>query len=216
MAPRKKVPPPAPSLSPEQAIELIQRQIDAGEKLLPPRYGMEDNDESISRWRTVTDGILKRYDPSWASAFFNAQHSFSMDSGGLKCQLAKLRAFVDLLKLQISHPGPQTEPEPSPAPRMPTSIRVTGAHARVNVNSVDNSSNASLVVPAGFWAELDAAVQRVSEPARAELARRAAAMKEAHGKPSFRERWTDFMANAANHVTVLGSSVFAKLGDLLG
>lgn len=204
-----------PSLSPEQAIELIQRQIDAGEKLPASRYMLEDDDAPVQHWRTVTDGILKRWDPSWASAFCNAQH-VAMGGGGREGQIAKLRAFIDLLKIEIEHPVPQAGPEPQPAPRVPTSIRVTGANARVNVNSVDNSSNSSVAAPPGFWAELDAAVQRVPEAAREELSRRANAMKEAHGKASFRERWTDFMANAANHVTVFGASLFEKLGGLLG
>lgn len=215
MATKKNTQAHIPSLSPEQALELIQRQIDAGEKLPPSPYTLEDRDEHVTHWRTVTDGVLKRYDPSWAGQFFNAQHPFSGE-GGRRGQIAKLRAFVDLLRIHISHPAPDMAPEPPPTPRAPTSIRVTGPNARVNVNSVDNSTNSSVSVSPGFWAELDAAVQRVPEPARAELSRRALAMKEAHGGPSFRERWTDFMANAANHVTVFGASLFEKLGGLLG
>lgn len=203
------------SLSPEQAVELIQWQIDAGEKLPASHYMLDDIDAPVQHWRTVTDGILKRWDPSWASAFFNAQHLSAVRGGDRQGQIAKLRAFIDLLKIEIEHPVPQAGPESLPAPRAPTSIRVTGANARVNVNSVDNSSNNAVAVPPGFWAEFDAAVQRVPEAVREELARRANAMKDAHGKPSFRERWTDFMANAAIHITVFGASLFEKLGGLL-
>src|SRR5690606_29312616 len=121
-----------------QAIELIQRQIEAGEELSPPSYAGRDNGADVSHWRTVTDGVLKRFDPSWAAGFHNVQH---YTCGGRVAQIAKLRAFVDLLNLEISHPIPIAPPEPVPATRVPQSIRVTGPNARVNVNSVDNSTN---------------------------------------------------------------------------
>jgi hypothetical protein len=208
----KKFQPQQSSLSPEQTLDLIQRQIDAGQKLPPSPYILEDNDEHVTHWRTVTDGILKRYDLSWASQFFNAQHAFSGD-GGRKEQIAKLRAFVDLLKIQLSHPAPEVAPQPAPTPRMPTSIRVTGPNARVNVHSIDQSTN-TVETHVELWAELAAAIQMVPEPDRAQLVTAAAAMKQAHGKPSFMQRYKDFMANAANHVAVLGPIV-AKLASLL-
>lgn len=196
------------SLSPEQALELVQAQIAAGERLPPPRHVMEDIDEHVTHWRTVTHGILQRIDPSWANGFANTQH-YSL--GGRQAQIAKLRAYADLLHIQISHPAPHVEPEPPPAPR-PPSIRVTGPNARVNIHSVDQSTN-TVQTHVELWAELAAAIQKVPEPDRAQLTNAAAAMREAHGKLSFMQRYKDFMANAANHVAVLGPIV-AKLASL--
>jgi hypothetical protein len=96
----------------------------------------------------------------------------------------------------------------------PSSITIHGDNARVNYGSVDNSTNTVSKTTVEVWAALDAAIQRVQEPARGQLTKAAAEMKAAHGRPSFLQRYKDFMALTADHLGVLGP-VLPLLSNLL-
>lgn len=99
-------------------------------------------------------------------------------------------------------------------PAIPSSINIHGDNARVNLHSVDHSTNTvSTTVAVEFWGDLNAAIQQIPEPARTQLATGAAALKDAQGKPGFGAAWASFMANAANHVTALGP-LFPKLAAM--
>lgn len=100
------------------------------------------------------------------------------------------------------------------SPAIPSSINIHGDNARVNLHSVDHSTNTvSTTVAVEFWGELSAAIQQIPEPARTQLASGAAELKNTQGKPGFSAAWSSFMANAANHVTVLGP-LFPKLAAM--
>jgi len=103
---------------------------------------------------------------------------------------------------------------PRPGPSL-GSITIHGDHARVNLNSVDQSTNISSKTTVDVWANLQTTIEReVPEPKRSQLLRAVAGMKEAAGKPSFRERYKEFMTQAANHMTVL-SPLLPLLSNLL-
>jgi hypothetical protein len=92
-----------------------------------------------------------------------------------------------------------------PRPATPLgSITIHGDHARVNLNSVDQSTNISSKTTVDVWANLRATIEReVPEPEKSHLLRAVGGMKEAAGKPSFKDRYKEFMAQAANHMTIL-------------
>ena len=88
----------------------------------------------------------------------------------------------------------------------PTHIyNVTGANARVNVQSSDSSINVSSVTNEQLFTEIantiGAGVQNKLQ--RSEMLDRLSALKAAEGKPSFGERYRDFIASAADHMTLL-------------
>lgn len=190
------------TIPPEKAIELLREQIAIGERM--PFHSIYDDDEDYGQWRTTCEGILARIDNSWARRFWNARYTTS----GNRSQVAELRAFVRLLEVEIAHPTPA----PFAGPPAPAAITIQGDNARVNWNSSDHSSN-TIASAVDIWAELATAIQRVQEPARDALSLAAAAMKDSQGTPTFMQRYKEFMANAANHVAVLGP-VVAKLASL--
>lgn len=96
----------------------------------------------------------------------------------------------------------------------PSSITIHGDNARVNFGSVDNSTNTVSKTTVEVWAALDAAIQRVQDPARGHLTKAASEMKAAHGKPTFLQRYKDFMALTADHLGVLGP-ILPMLSTLL-
>jgi hypothetical protein len=103
---------------------------------------------------------------------------------------------------------------PRPAPP-PTSVTIHGDNARVNLNSIDQSTNTSSRTAIDVWMNLQATIEReVPEPARSQLAKAVAGMKEAAGKPSFKDRYKEFMTQAANHMTVLSPFLPALLALL--
>lgn len=190
------------TIPPEKAIELLREQIAIGEKM--PFHNIYDDDEDYGQWRTTCEGILAKIDNSWARRFWNARYT----TGGSRSQVAELRAFIRLLEVEIAHPTPLHVASPP----VPTAITIQGDNARVNWNSSDQSTN-TIVSAVDIWTELSTAIHKVPEPAREGLSSAAAAMKDSHGTPTFMQRYKEFMANAANHVAVLGP-VVAKLASL--
>jgi len=95
-------------------------------------------------------------------------------------------------------------------------IHVSGPNSRVNVNSTDHSRN--FVADHNVFGDLQAAINKgVSEPAERELlSKLVASMQETAGdKPSFLKSYQNFMAAAANHMTVL-APFLPGLAALLG
>jgi len=88
----------------------------------------------------------------------------------------------------------------------PTNIYyVQGDNARVNANSTDNSVNVVMKSNAEFFTTLreriESAVPRGGEQTL--ILQKLAALQESQGQPSFAQRYTDFIAVAANHVALL-------------
>lgn len=81
-------------------------------------------------------------------------------------------------------------------------ISVTGANARVNVGSTDNSTN--VVAHHAVFNELVGAIrQGVPEPAQEALVASVREMESSQGKPGFIPAYQRFMSSAADHMTVI-------------
>jgi hypothetical protein len=86
-----------------------------------------------------------------------------------------------------------------------TIYNVQGENARVNVNSNDHSVNVVTKSKEEFFATLqqriEAGVPEGEE--RTKILTALTALEESHDKPAFAQRYTDFIATAANHVALL-------------
>ncbi|MFM9958518.1 MAG: hypothetical protein ACKVZJ_10610 [Phycisphaerales bacterium] len=95
-------------------------------------------------------------------------------------------------------------------------ITVNGPNTRVNIHSVDNSTNTNTIVSSQVFADLRAALTRVDAPAEdiERLRAKVDALEAAAGQPGFLDRYNDFIASAANHMTVI-SPFLPALGQVL-
>jgi hypothetical protein len=82
---------------------------------------------------------------------------------------------------------------------------VTGANARLNIGSVDSSTNVVNVAPAELFTQLRRTIEEgvLVEQERNELLARLADLQSTQGTPSYLERYQSFIAAAANHITIL-------------
>jgi hypothetical protein len=94
----------------------------------------------------------------------------------------------------------KTEPAPSI-----TVYHVEGDNSRVNVNSADSSVNVvtktSEQIFANLRQQVESGLQEGSE--RMVILQKLTALEQAQGCPSFAQRYTDFIATAANHMALL-------------
>jgi hypothetical protein len=125
---------------------------------------------------------------------------------GLESQYPRIVAqavglSANLVKTEIDRRRLMTKKESSPI----TNYYVQGENARVNVNSTDNSVNVVMESKEEFFGTLQQRIESgVPEGAeRRNILGALAALRESHGKPSFAQRYTDFMAAAASHITVI-------------
>ena len=89
-------------------------------------------------------------------------------------------------------------------PRVQNVYNVSGANPRVNVNSTDNSTNVSAVDNAVVFRDLRGALARLQdEDLRGKLDALVGRLEQAQGKPSFVEAYKEFIAIAANCMTVV-------------
>jgi hypothetical protein len=101
-----------------------------------------------------------------------------------------------------------------------TIYNVQGENARVNVNSNDHPVNVVTKSKEEFFATLQQRIESgVPEgDARQNILSALTALQESHGKPSFAQRYTDFIAAAADYVTLLTPFIPAltlMLGNVL-
>lgn len=86
-----------------------------------------------------------------------------------------------------------------------TIYNVQGDNARWNFNSTDKSINVITKSSAEFFTALreciDAGVAEGEE--RTKILEAVTVLEQSHGRPSFAQRYTDFIAAAANHMTLL-------------
>lgn len=98
-----------------------------------------------------------------------------------------------------------------------TNYYVQGENARVNVNSTDHSVNVVLKSNDEFFGTIR---QRIESGVpdgdkRREILTALTALQESHGKPSFAQRYTEFIATTADYVTLLTPFIPA-LTEMLG
>ncbi len=96
-------------------------------------------------------------------------------------------------------------PKKNEGPSITTIYNIQGDNARWNVNSTDNSVNVVTKSNDEFFTTLRGRIESEIADAdeRGKILEAFAALQASHGKPSFAQRYTDFMAAAANHITVI-------------
>jgi hypothetical protein len=108
---------------------------------------------------------------------------------------------------------------PASASRGSTVIyNLTGPNARFNINSVDSSTNVVSQAPPELFAALRVAIQsRIpAGQEQQDLLATAADLDQETGKPGFAQRYSRFMALAANHMEVLAPFIPALTQLLTG
>ena len=109
----------------------------------------------------------------------------------------------------------QARPPATPPPSI--IYNLSGPNVRINIGSQDSSTNVVNVTPDNLFLEIRAAIstQIQDAEARQRLLERVTALEQSRNTNGFASRYADFMAAAANHVTVLAPFLPA-LTQLLG
>ena len=79
---------------------------------------------------------------------------------------------------------------------------INGTNSKVNINSVDNSTNNITVTPQEIFLQLEKVISEQIENNQ-ELIKRLTEMKENQGKPMFKDKYQGFIASAANYMTII-------------
>lgn len=96
---------------------------------------------------------------------------------------------------------------------IPSTIHVSGHNARVNINSTDNSVNV-IQINETVLNEVVSTLAALPDQPGKDAALSAAQQLKAHaGKPSFAEKYKDFMSSVSDHVSIL-SAIAPYLGSL--
>jgi hypothetical protein len=119
-----------------------------------------------------------------------AEHSVGVSPAWVKTQIDRRRLM----------------PKKPDVPSITTIYSVQGENARLNLNGTDNSVNVvTKSSSTEFFTEVRGQIE--SEIAdgdeRRKILEALTALEESHGKPSFAQRYTDFIAVAANHMAIL-------------
>lgn len=118
----------------------------------------------------------------------------------------------------IRQPGCNLELVPTPMTNFPQSahsIHLHGDHSRINVNSVDNSTNLiseSNTVLFARMREQATAIEDATD--REDIVARVAELEKAQGSSGFFHAYQNFIASAANHMTLFAPFLPA-LAELL-
>jgi hypothetical protein len=93
--------------------------------------------------------------------------------------------------------------EPSD-PKGAVTINVSGVNARVNLSSTDNSTNTYSASTSTVFENLRSTIlQQVPPEAQPALLDRVEQLQLSVGKPTFTARYSEFVQQAANHITIL-------------
>lgn len=126
---------------------------------------------------------------------------------GLESEYPKMVAqavglSANLVKTQIDRK--RLMPKKNEGSTITTIYNVHGDNARWNTNSTDNSVNVVTKSTEEFFAALRERIESgVSGADQKDILAKLTALEASHGQPSFAQRYTDFMAAAANHITVI-------------
>jgi len=133
--------------------------------------------------RTLPSGVVERY------TILDA--GFNEGIGGIKSHYQ-------------SEVQKQTKIDP---PQQPSQVvyNLTGPNARINIQSVDSSSNIVGIDPTNLFSELRDTIQKsvFDIQQRAELTNKVKELEESQDTKNFTMRYQEFMALAASHITVL-------------
>jgi FlaG/FlaF family flagellin (archaellin) len=143
-----------------------------------PKIPIEDDDEFH---RALPSGILER--------FVILDAGFFAAVGGMPASYqSKVRKST------------------APAPAAQQNVyNLTGANSRVNIQSSDSSTNVVNVESHQLFADIRQAIQQSSMDAELvqRLTERVEAMQASSDAPTFAKRYSEFIADAANHMTLL-------------
>ena len=95
----------------------------------------------------------------------------------------------------------------SPDPKQTIYYNVTGANTRININSIDGSTNIVNAAPEKLFAEIREAIATIVEHDRAALLQTTDELENSVGDDSYPSKYAAFVALAANHMTVLAPFV---------
>jgi hypothetical protein len=105
-----------------------------------------------------------------------------------------------------------------PRDKSPSTVyNVTGPNARLNIGSVDSSTNVVNVAPVELFTKIQRTIEErvIAEQERDELLARLADLQSAQSTPAYPEQYQRFIAAAANHITILAPFLPA-LTQLMG
>jgi len=107
-------------------------------------------------------------------------------------------SILELIPPPIGLPSPRTG-------KLAENIHFHGPNARLNVDSVDNSTNSVSMSKDSVFVELREQAQSIAdEAARADILTRIDALESTQGTDAFLVAYQSFMAIASNHITVFG------------
>jgi hypothetical protein len=114
--------------------------------------------------------------------------------------LASVRQTIDLLKQSNLY---KIEKGEAPVEKE-ANINIGSINGKVNINSIDNSTNIS-IDSSSIFSGLSDAINRstIEEPQKIQLLAKIEELKQAEGTGGFINKYKDFMQNAANHMSVI-------------
>ncbi len=99
-------------------------------------------------------------------------------------------------------PRPMTNSEAG-ATKLTQNIHLHGNNPRINVNSTDNSTNIASVSNDSLFVQMHEKARSITDEAeRKDILARLDQLQEARGSGGFLQAYQNFMASAANHMTV--------------
>ena len=100
-------------------------------------------------------------------------------------------------------PKPISDSGPDWSTKLAENIHFHGDNARLNVNSTDNSTNIASIANEQLFIRMQETARSISdETERTEIVARLHELEKARGSGGFLQAYQNFMASAANHMTV--------------
>jgi hypothetical protein len=153
-----------------------------------PAIPIEDGDVFE---RTLPTGIVERYD--------------ILDAGFMQGTEGTPPHYQSVVRKQT-----KIDPLAQPSQII---YNLTGPNARVNIQSIDSSTNVVEVEPTELFGRIRAAIDQGVQDGELlkKLQEKVAELEKTQGTPSFAARYKEFIALAANHMTLLAPFIPALL-----
>jgi hypothetical protein len=153
-----------------------------------------------------TMGSLRRRDENSRSKVQNVRKDSSAVSQSVGLSPAWAKTQIDRRRFMAKEKNAPT-----------TNYYVQGENARVNVNITDHSVNIVMKSTEEFFGSIKQKIESgVPEgDERRKILDALTALQESHGKPTFGQRYTEFIAAAADYVTLL-TPFIPQLTQMLG
>ena len=197
----------------EQVTAITQARIDAtleGYEL----YGIEiDDSMAINMCDDLVQGMKQMTFNCKCPTFGGSSVSLGLEPQYPRMVEQALGLSANLIKTQIDRRRLMAKKHNSPT----TNYYVQGENARVNVNSTDQSVNIVMKSTEEFFGAIR---QRIESGVpdgdeKRKIIDSLTALQESHGKPSFAQRYTEFIAMAADHMALL-TPFIPQLTEMLG